>query len=215
MKLLREVTQDVKVISKSESSDKPKEYYIEGKFIQCEAPNRNERVYLLDNMKEEVARYVKEYVVRNRAFGELGHPANPSINLDKVSHIITSLVQEGNDFIGRAKILDTPNGKIVKAFIDAGCEFGVSTRGLGSVKTEGVHSVVQSDYKIMTAADIVADPSAQEAFVTAVVESKEWVWDNGILQEITVEEYKNRLKNASNKVQEEQINIFKDFLSKL
>jgi len=213
MKLLTEVNEVIKIVSES-AEGKPKDYYIEGIFIQCEEPNRNSRKYMMEYMRPEVERYVEEYVNKNRAFGELGHPENPTINLDRVSHLITTLEQKGTNYNGKAKILDTPNGKIVKAFIDGGCMLGVSTRGLGSLKQEGQYSIVQPDYKIMTAADIVADPSAHEAFVEAVMESKEWVWNNGIVKEVTIDSYKKRL-DTSKGLQEEKIAIFKDFLSRL
>jgi hypothetical protein len=213
MKLLTEVNEVIKIVSES-AEGKPKDYFIEGIFIQCEKPNRNNRVYKMEYMQPEVDRYVEEYVNKNRAFGELGHPDNPTINLDRVSHLITVLEQKGNDYIGKAKVLDTPNGKIVKAFIDGGCMLGVSTRGLGSLQQEKSFSMVQPDYKIMTAADIVADPSAHEAFVEAVMESKEWVWNNGIVKEVTIDSYKKRM-NSSKRLQEEKIAIFKDFLSRL
>lgn len=203
----------MKIVSES-TENNGKEYYIEGIFIQCEKPNRNGRIYKMEYMKPEVDRYIKEYVNKKRAFGELGHPDNPTINLDRVSHLITNLEQKDNDFYGKAKILDTPNGRTVKALVDGGCMLGVSTRGLGTLQQEKNYSTVGSDYKIMTAADIVADPSAHEAFVEALVESKEWVWDNGKVKEVTLESYKRRLSN-SRKLQEEKIEIFKDFLSRL
>lgn len=213
MKLLTEVTELIEIVSECVDG-KPNDYFIEGIFIQCEEPNRNSRKYMMEYMQPEVDRYVTEYVNKNRAFGELGHPENPTINLDRVSHLITSLDQKGTTYVGRAKILDTPNGKIVKAFIDGGCMLGVSTRGLGSLKQEGKYSVVQPDYKIMTAADIVADPSAHEAFVEAVMESKEWVWNNGAVKEVTIDSYKKKL-TTSTRLQEDKIAIFTDFLSRL
>lgn len=217
MKLLTEIHDKVKMTVLSESSDPSsppsKTYYIEGKFIQTEKPNRNERIYKAEYMDPEVERYIEQYVSKNRAFGELGHPDTPTINLDRVSHLIVSLKKDGNDWNGRAKILDTPNGKIVKAFIDGGCVLGVSTRGLGSLQQEKNYNVVQSDYKIMTAADIVADPSAHEAFVEAIMESKEWIWDNGKVKEVTINNYRKQLEKAP--VTEERIALFKDFLSRL
>ena len=217
MKLLREINENLKIISEcSTDTNTPKKYFIEGIFIQCEKPNRNNRKYSLESMKEEVGRYTNEYVNKNRAFGELGHPESASINMPLVSHIITSLKLEGNDFLGKAKILDTPNGRIVKAFIDEGCTLGVSTRGLGSLVQEGDYSVVQPDYKIMTAADIVADPSAQEAFVEALIESKDWVWDSGRLREVDIEQFKKVIKSTpSNRLEEEKLKVFQQFLSKL
>jgi hypothetical protein len=217
MKLLTEIQEKVKMTIVSESTDTnsspTKTYYIEGKFIQLEKPNRNDRVYKAEFMDPEVERYIEQYVNKHRAFGELGHPDTPTINLDRVSHLITSLQKEGSDWNGRAKILDTPNGKIVKAFIDGGCVLGVSTRGLGSLQQEKQYNVVQSDYKIMTAADIVADPSAHEAFVEAIMESKEWIWDNGKVKEVTINDYRKKLEKAP--LTEERIALFKDFLSKL
>lgn len=214
MKLLREVNQEVKLIS--EATEGTKKYFIEGIFIQCEKANRNNRKYKKEWMTEEVGRYTQEYVAKNRAFGELGHPENPQINLDRVSHLIVSLIPEGDNYIGKARILDTPNGKIVQAFIEADCTLGVSTRGLGSLANEGGYSIVQPDYKIMTAADIVADPSAQEAFVEAVMESREWIYENGKFKEIQIEQWKNQIDNATSiSLREAKINVFKDFLSKL
>lgn len=214
MKLLREVTQEVKIIS--EAVEGAKKYFIEGIFIQCEKPNRNGRKYKKEWMDEEVSRYCEEYVSKNRAFGELGHPENPTINLDRVSHLIISLTPDGDNYVGKARILDTPNGNIVKAFIDADCMLGVSTRGLGSLTQDGQYSIVQPDYKIMTAADIVADPSAQEAFVEAVMESKEWIFENGKFKEIQIEAWKTQIENSTRiSLEENKMNVFKDFLSKL
>ena len=214
MKLLREVNQEVKIIS--EAVEGAKKYFIEGIFIQCEKANRNGRKYMKEWMTEEVSRYCEEYVSKNRAFGELGHPENPTINLDRVSHLIVSLTPDGDNFIGKARILDTPNGNIVKAFMEADCTLGVSTRGLGSLANEGGYSIVQPDYKIMTAADIVADPSAQEAFVEAVMESREWIYENGKFKEIQIEEWKNQIDNSTSiSLPEAKLAIFKDFLSKL
>lgn len=214
MKLLRQINEEVKYITEAASDNGPKKYFIEGIFIQCEKPNRNNRKYSLDAMKDEVARYTEEYIKQNRAYGELGHPESATINMPLVSHLITDLNLEGTDYIGRAKILDTPNGRIVKTFMDEGCRLGVSTRGLGSLQQEGAYSIVQSDYKIMTAGDIVADPSAQEAFVEALIESKEWVWNDGRLLEIDLNEWKNSIHNTPAIRQDEaKLKIFADYLA--
>ena len=161
-------------------------------------------------LKSEIDRYVKEYVDKKRAFGELGHPEGPTINLDRVSHMITELRQDGSDFIGKAKILNTPNGNIVKALIDEGARLGVSSRGMGSIKTEGRDvQIVQDDFYLATAADIVADPSAPDAFVNGIMEGREWVWENGILRERELERIKRSIKNAPQKrIKEVSIKAF-------
>mgnify|MGYP003347950762 CR=1 FL=1 len=216
MKLLKEVTEQVQVKVLTEGTESAKKYFIEGIFIQGDISNRNNRKYPMDTLKEEIARYTKEHINLNRAYGELGHPDTPTIQLDRVSHMIRSLRQEGKNFIGKAEILSTPNGNIVKALIDAGATLGVSSRGVGSLKTEGATNIVQPDFRLMTAADIVADPSAPDAFVSAVMEEKEWVWNNGVLVEKEVSEYKGKIKKASKKsLAEEKFRIFEDFLSKL
>jgi len=216
MKLLKEVTEKVKVKVLAEGVEANKKYFIEGIFIQGDVANRNNRKYPINTLKEEIDRYTREYINQNRAYGELGHPDTPTIQLDRVCHMIRSLTQDGKNFIGKAEILSTPNGNIVKALIDAGATLGVSSRGVGSLKQEGTVNIVQPDFRLMTAADIVADPSAPEAFVSAVMEEKEWMWNNGILVEKSVSEYKNRIKKSSKKsLAEEKIKIFEDFLSKL
>ena len=165
---------------------------------------------------KEVERYNEEYVTKNRAFGELGHPDSPSINLDRVSHLITSLKQEGNQWIGKAKILETPMGKIAKSLMEGGATLGVSSRGMGSLKEVNGVNVVQDDYYLATAADIVADPSAPGAFVQGIMEGREWVWDNGVVKELDVNAYYNQIKNAKQKqIDEISLKIFENFLSKL
>lgn len=176
-----------------------KSYFIEGPFLQAEIKNKNGRVYPLELLVREVNRYKKELISENRALGELGHPDSPTINLDRVSHLILSLDQSGNDFNGRAKILDTPNGRIVKALIDDGVQLGVSSRGLGSLNTTSQGDVVGEDFYLATAADIVADPSAPEAFVRGIMEGKEWVWQNGKLSEAQIQQYRKELKAAPKK----------------
>ena len=193
MKLICELQEAVDYELVEASETKPKQYFIEGIFMQSEVKNKNGRLYPLDVLEKEVNRYVKEYVEPKRAFGELGHPDGPTVNLDRASHMITSLVKEGKNFVGRAKILDTPNGKIVKSFIDEGARLGVSSRGMGTLKSEskGKSQIVQSDFFLATAADIVADPSAPNAFVEGIMEGKEWIWNNGILREVDINGIKN------------------------
>ena len=212
MKLITEEINKVEFITEGKGTSK--KCYIQGIFLQAEQVNRNGRMYPMAIMEREVNRYNENFVMKGRALGELGHPDGPTVNLDRVSHKICDLRREGNNFIGKAKILGTPNGNIVKAFIDGGCSLGVSSRGLGSLQEKGGISVVQPDYKLMAAADIVADPSAQEAFVEAVMESKEWIWDNGRVKEVTIDSYKKRLEKSKS-LQEEKIAVFKDFLSRL
>ena len=186
MKLIKEVFDTTSFVVENKLG-KGKEYFIEGIFLQSDVTNRNKRMYPEEIMDKEVGRYLKEQVQNNRAYGELGHPDGPGINLDRVSHMITSLRKEGTNYIGRAKILDTPMGQITKGLLDGGANLGVSSRALGSLQLnkEGVQ-VVQDDFMLSTAADIVADPSAPEAFVRGIMEGKEWVWDNGIIREVDV-----------------------------
>ena len=199
-----------------EEENKPKQYFIEGIFMQSERKNKNGRVYPLPVLEKEVNRYVKEYVEPKRAFGELGHPDGPTVNLDRASHMIQSLKKEGKNFVGRAKILDTPNGKIVKSLIDEGARLGVSSRGMGTLKPEKKAQVVQNDFYLATAADIVADPSAPNAFVEGIMEGVEWIWDNGLLKAQDVERARNNIQNApSKRLEEVKLNEFKNLLSKL
>ena len=192
MKLITEVSEALEYVAE-EGKDGTTNYKIRGIFMQAEQMNRNKRTYPLSVLESEVKRYNKEYVNKNRAFGELGHPDGPTVNLDRVSHMITKLDQEKNDFVGEAKILNTPNGKIVRELISAGATLGVSSRGMGSLTPTRNGSVVGNDYYLSTAGDIVADPSAPNAFVEGIMEGKEWVWDNGIIKEMDIEEYKNQL----------------------
>ena len=205
MKLICELQEAVDYELVEASETKPKQYFIEGIFMQSEVKNKNGRLYPLEVLEREVNRYVKEYVEPKRAFGELGHPDGPTVNLDRASHMITSLVKEGKNFVGRAKILDTPNGKIVKSFIDEGARLGVSSRGMGTLKSESKDKaqIVQSDFYLATAADIVADPSAPNAFVEGIMEGKEWVWDNGLLREQDIERAKKNIEAAPSKQLEE------------
>jgi hypothetical protein len=216
MKLIKEVFETTNVIVESKLG-KEKEYFIEGVFLQSELKNRNGRMYPEQVMDKEVGRYIKEYVEKNRAYGELGHPDTPSINLDRVSHMITSLKKEGTNYIGRAKILDTPMGKIAKGLLDGGANLGVSSRALGSLKmsNEGV-SIVQDDFMLSTAADIVADPSAPDAYVRGIMEGKEWVFVNGHFVERDIDEARAAIKRASSKnLQEAKVLAFQKFLSKI
>ena len=185
-------------------------------ILQAEKQNRNGRVYPIHVLDREAGRYNREYVQKNRAFGELGHPENPQINLDRVSHLITSLHRDGNNFIGKAKILDTPNGKIVKSLLDGGASLGVSTRGVGSLKAHNGYQQVQDDYKLATAADVVADPSAPEAFVRGIMEGKEWIMENGRWKEQEYYHAKKLISEASrNEIEDVALRIFSNYISKL
>jgi len=214
MLLITEVNDNINLIT--EGSEKDKQYHIEGVFMEAEKKNRNGRRYPKDILEKEVARYNKEFVESNRAMGELGHPDGPTVNLERVSHIIKELKQDGNNITGKAKILDTPYGKIVKNLIDEGVKIGVSSRGMGSLKSVNGINEVQKDF-MLSAVDIVADPSAPNAFVEGIMEGKEWVWDNGVLQPRHIESYRDRIERASTKVdrQEAKLYAFADFLSKL
>lgn len=193
-----------------------KSHFIDGIFMQAETTNKNKRMYPLKVLANEVKRYNKEYVGKNRAMGELNHPQGPTVNLDRVSHIIKDLRVDGNDIYGKAKLLDTPMGNIAKNLIDEGAKLGVSSRGMGSLKKNksGVNEV-QDDY-MLSAVDIVADPSAPGAFVNGIMEGAEWVWDNGVLKEKQIHEYQQVIKKASKReLEESAVKVFKDFLSKL
>ena len=217
MKLISEfVDYAVEPVIVEQNEKGQKEYFIEGPFMQAEIKNRNGRVYPKDIMKKEVDRYVKEFVEKDRAFGELGHPEGPTINLDKVSHMITKLEQDGKNFMGRAKILSTPNGQIVRNLINDGAKLGVSSRGLGSLETRGGAQVVKDDFQLATAADIVADPSAPEAFVEGIMEGVEWYYDSGILKMKDAEQMREELRTAkSSKLQETKLNLWKKFVENL
>ena len=212
MKLIKELVEEVQFIA--EANEGHKNYFIEGVFLQSEIKNRNGRKYPRDVMRREVNRYVKEYVEPKRAFGELGHPDGPTINLDRVSHMIVSLKENGNNYIGKAKIMDTPMGKIAKNLLDEGATLGVSSRGLGSLKlnNEGINEV-QDDFFLSTAADIVADPSAPDAFVQGVMESKEWIFVDGMWTYQNMDETKKLIEQAHRKQLEDvKIKVFENFL---
>lgn len=214
MKLITEQITDVQVVT--EEKNGVKSLYITGPFLVGEQKNRNKRIYPINVLQKEAKRYSEEYISKNRAFGELGHPDSPSINLDRVSHLITNLKQEGNVFVGKAKILETPMGKIAKSLLEGGAQLGVSSRGMGSLKENDGVNVVQDDYYLATAADIVADPSAPGAFVQGIMEGKEWVWDNGIIKEVDVVEMYDEISKAKrNQIEEVSLRIFENFLSKL
>ena len=199
-----------------EDKEGKKNYFIEGVFLQAELKNRNNRMYPLKTLSKEVAKYDENYIQKGRALGELGHPDGPSINLDRVSHKILSLKEDGNNFIGKAKLLDTPMGGIAKNLLDEGVKLGVSSRGMGSIRKEENCNVVMDDFMLATAADIVADPSAPDAFVNGIMEGKEWVWDNGVLKEANVAQIKQEIDQATLiNLQERKISAFEAFLKSL
>ena len=217
MKLISESIEDVEYLFEQDTEGK-KNYKIRGPFLQAEIKNRNGRVYPLSILEKEVGRYNKEYIQKNRAFGELGHPDGPTVNLERVSHMITALHPDGNNFIGEAKVMDTPYGKIVKNLIDEGAKLGVSSRGMGSLEPRRGVNFVKDDFYLATAADIVADPSAPNAFVEGIMEGREWVWDNGAVKEMDIAAYKKQLDMKHQRAQareEKAVEIFEDFMSKL
>ena len=215
VKLISEAVEEVEYITE-EKDDGGKNYKLRGIFMQADIKNRNGRVYPMEVLDEEVKKYNKNFIEQNRAFGELGHPDGPTVNLERVSHMITSLKPDGKNFIGEAKIMDTPMGKIVKNLMDEGAKLGVSSRGMGSLRQKGGANVVSDDFYLATAADIVADPSAPNAFVEGIMEGKEWVWNNGALVEAHVADLK---KKFDVKKHQRQVNLealeFARFLEKL
>ena len=216
MKLISEEATNVEFLTEATKSG-GKNYFIEGIFMQANKKNRNGRIYPTEILQKEAKRYTEEFIKKKRAFGELGHPDGPTVNLERVSHMIEELEEVGQNFMGRAKVLDTPYGKIVKNLIDEGAQLGVSSRGMGSLKAgkNGI-SEVQGDFYLATAADIVADPSAPDAFVAGIMEGKEWVWDNGLLKETQIQEYKDKIEKSSRKDRENVlVEAFKDFIVKL
>jgi hypothetical protein len=215
MRLICETLEDVEFICETAPSG-AKNYFIEGIFMQANVKNRNGRIYPKSILQKEVLRYDQNYIKQNRAFGELGHPEGPTVNLERVSHMIQELNESGNNFTGRAKILDTPYGKIVKNLIDEGARLGVSSRGMGSLKPMGRNvSQVQDDFYLATAADIVADPSAPAAFVNGIMEGKEWIWDNGILGEHQIARIEKQIKLSRKNLKKTQVDAFETFMSKL
>jgi hypothetical protein len=214
MKFIKEVNETINYLA--EEKDGKKVLYIEGPFLQSEVVNRNGRKYMKESMAREVERYTSEYINKNRAFGELGHPDTPSINLDRVSHLTVGLRQEGNDWIGKAKILDTPMGNIVKSLIEGGAQIGVSSRGMGSLKNVNGINIVQDDFHLATAADIVADPSAPNAFVQGIMEGKEWMMVEGVWTEVQHQEAKSLIRKATQKeIEAVSLRIWENFIKKL
>ncbi len=215
MKLITEVNENVEVLVEEDKNGK-KSLFISGPFMMSEVKNKNGRMYPREVLMKEVKRYSTDYVDKNRAFGELGHPDGPGINLERVSHIITELKEDGNNVMGKAKIMDTPYGQIVKNLLDNGAQLGVSSRGMGSLEEKNGVKVVKDDFYLATAADIVADPSAPEAFVQGIMEGKEWVWDSGALVEAQLDEIKKEITTATSiNLDNKKIKAFSQFLSKL
>ena len=217
MKLIREEIEKVQVITEGKGSDQ--KLYIKGPFLQAECVNRNGRMYPMSIMEREVKRYNEQYVMKGRALGELGHPDGPTVNLDRVSHKIVSLTQEGNNFIGKAQILSTPMGKIAESLLKDGVTLGVSSRGIGSLREnlKGGYKEVGEDFMLATAADIVADPSAPDAFVQGIMEGKEWVWDGGLLREKLAENTRRKINTLvdQRRLEEHKLNLFNEFLNSL
>jgi hypothetical protein len=214
MLLITERTETVNLIT--EETDGKKSYFIEGIFMEADKKNRNGRMYPKKTLMREVERYNEEFVKSNRAMGELGHPDGPTLNLERVSHVIKELKTDGSNVVGKAKILETPYGKIVQNLIDEGVKIGVSSRGMGSLKNVDGINEVQDDF-ILSAVDIVADPSAPNAFVEGIMEGKEWVWNNGVLEPRVIDSYKDRIERSRTRreIQESKLFAFADFLSKL
>ena len=216
MKLITEEVTDVKFITEGKGTQK--KMYIEGVFLQGDICNRNKRMYPMETLSREVSRYNKTFVKEGRALGELGHPDGPTVNLDRVSHKIVSLTQEGKNYIGKAQLLETPMGKIAKSLISEGVKLGVSSRGVGSLsQTNEGHKIVGEDFQLATAADIVADPSAPDAFVNGIMEGKEWIWEGGSLREELAEKTGKRINTlvSQNALDEHKLGLFQDFLSSL
>ena len=216
MKLITELSEDLQYITEADEDGGKKNYYIEGVFMQSAVKNRNGRIYPTEILENEVGRYNKEYVAKNRAMGELNHPQGPTVNLDRVSHIIKELKVEGNNIMGKAKIMDTPMGKIAKNLIDEGAKLGVSSRGMGSLKQnkQGINEV-QKDF-MLAAVDIVADPSAPNAFVNGIMEGREWIWNNGVLEQRQIEAYKEVVeKTPKIDIEKVTLKLFEDFMLKM
>jgi len=214
MRLITEITEDLEYIT--EDTKGKKSLYIQGPFMMAEVKNRNGRIYPAEVLFKEMKRYNENYVAKNRAFGELGHPEGPNINLERVSHMITELKQDGNNVWGKAKIMDTPYGQIVQNLINNGAQLGVSSRGMGTLEEKNGTKVVKDDFYLATAADIVADPSAPEAFVQGIMEGKEWIWESGVLKEKALNEIKRNIKSSSSKkLDETKLKAFNKFLLNL
>ncbi len=216
MKLIKEFNESINYLTEDTKDKNKPNVFIEGVFLQSDLQNKNGRIYPKEIMQREVNRYIKENVDTKRAYGELGHPEGPTVNLDRVSHMIVSLKEDGNNYIGKAKIMDTPMGRIVKELISEGAQLGVSSRGLGSLKERNGINEVQDDFMLATAADIVADPSAPDAFVSGIMEGKEWVFVNGKWTEQDIEEAKNAISGANiAQLEEEKLQVFSNFIEKL
>jgi hypothetical protein len=214
MKLITENIEEINVLV--EETNGKKHLYIEGVFLQSEIKNRNGRVYPFDVLNREVERYSEQYVKSGRALGELGHPDGPTVNLDRVSHRITELRADGTNFYGKARILETPMGNIAKSLLEEGVKLGVSSRGMGSLEEKNGANYVRNDFMLATAADIVADPSAPDAFVNGIMEGKEWIWENGILREQQITKYQRYISESTKKnLEERKLNAFQHFLSNL
>jgi hypothetical protein len=215
MKLITENIEDIKVLTENSESGS-KNYFIEGIFLQGDIKNRNGRVYPSSVLEREVQKYTESFIDKGRALGELGHPEGPTINLDRVSHKITSLKKEGANFVGKAKLLETPMGKIAKSLIDEGVKLGVSSRGMGTLELKNGVSYVKDDFMLATAADIVADPSAPDAFVEGIMEGKEWIWESGILKQVELDRIKTFIDKSSRiELEERKLFAFEKFLKNL
>ena len=214
MKLISETNEQIEFITEAKEGG-GKNYKIRGVFLQADVKNRNGRVYPYPILQKEVKRYNKEFIQKKRAFGELGHPDGPTVNLERVSHMITDLYADESNFLGEAKVMDTPYGKIVKNLIDEGAQLGVSSRGMGSLEPKSGAQYVRDDFYLATAADIVADPSAPNAFVEGIMEGKEWVWDNGIVKEVDIENYRKQIEAKRINRGKAQVAAWEDFVSKL
>ena len=215
MKLIREEINEAQYIVEADDNGK-KSHKIKGIFMQANIKNRNGRVYPMDIMENEVKRYNKEFISKNRAYGELGHPEGPTINLERVSHMITSLEKNGDNFVGKAKIMNTPMGNIVKGLLNDGAKLGVSSRGMGSVTQKNNAQYVQNDFMLATAADIVADPSAPDAFVDGIMEGVEWINESGVFKAVEIESWKDQIRQTKQRyLEEKKLEIMKNFLSKL
>jgi hypothetical protein len=214
MKLITESIEDIQILE--EEANGKKLLYIEGVFLQADLKNRNGRVYPFGVLEREVGRYNEQYVSAGRALGELGHPDGPTVNLDRVSHKIVSLKAEGTNFIGKAQILNTPMGSIAKSLLESGVKLGVSSRGMGSIEEKNGANYVRDDFMLATAADIVADPSAPDAFVNGIMEGKEWVWENGIIKEVNIAKYHRYISESTRKnLEERSLKAFSHFLQSL
>jgi hypothetical protein len=214
MKLICEVNEEIEILTEEKNGQKA--YFIEGTFLQGDIKNRNGRVYEFKMLKDKVEQYRKEFVEQKRAFGELGHPDGPTINLERVSHMIMELGPDGKNFYGKAKIMDTPYGKIVKNLMDEGAKLGVSSRGVGSLEEKNGANYVKDDFRLSTAADIVADPSAPDAFVRGVMEGREWIYENGLLVAKEIDEIKDTIrKTSSRKLEEQMVKAFQRFINRL